>query len=155
MYACQANKYDQNTMFSECCCLCYCNFWRTWVLFVGPLIPLFWTSVDVSSRFQSSGESRIFSGWGRQLPKTFYFPSYLLKTAWKWKNLPPPPRSTSAKPEWAVLFSPGRGILGVYRATDKHSTDCSMPVRLVLISSPNTPPPTHTLRSGNVTIKSQ
>ena len=26
-------------------------FWRTWVLFVGPLIPLFWTSGDVSSGF--------------------------------------------------------------------------------------------------------
>ena len=29
------------------------TFWRTWVLFVGPLIPLFWTSGDVSSGFQS------------------------------------------------------------------------------------------------------
>ena len=28
-------------------------FWRTWVLFVEPLIPLFWTSGDVSSGFQS------------------------------------------------------------------------------------------------------
>ena len=28
-------------------------FWRTWVLFLGPLIPLFWTSGDVSSGFQS------------------------------------------------------------------------------------------------------
>ena len=27
--------------------------WRTWVLFVGPLISLFWTSGDVSSEFQS------------------------------------------------------------------------------------------------------
>ena len=33
-------------------------FWRTWVLFVGPLIPLFWTSGDVSSGFQSqSGQA--------------------------------------------------------------------------------------------------
>ena len=24
------------------------KFWRTWVLFVGPLIPLFWTSGDIS-----------------------------------------------------------------------------------------------------------
>ena len=31
----------------------FLNFWRTWVLFVGPLIPLFWTSGDVSSGFQS------------------------------------------------------------------------------------------------------
>ena len=29
------------------------NFWRTGVLFVGPLIPLFWTSGEVSSGFQS------------------------------------------------------------------------------------------------------
>ena len=29
------------------------KFWRTWVLFVGPLIPLFWTSGDISSGFQS------------------------------------------------------------------------------------------------------
>ena len=28
-------------------------FWRTQVLFVGPLIPLFWTSGDVFSGFQS------------------------------------------------------------------------------------------------------
>ena len=28
-------------------------FWRTWVLFVGPLIPLLWTSSDISSGFQS------------------------------------------------------------------------------------------------------
>ena len=28
-------------------------FWRTQVLFVGPLIPMFWTSVDVCPRFQS------------------------------------------------------------------------------------------------------
>ena len=27
------------------------NFWRTQVLFVGPLIPLFWTSDDVVSGF--------------------------------------------------------------------------------------------------------
>ena len=36
---------DENFFFS--------NFWRTWVLFVGPLIPLFWTSGNVSSGFQS------------------------------------------------------------------------------------------------------
>ena len=28
-------------------------FWRTQVIFVGPLIPLFWTCGDVSSGFQS------------------------------------------------------------------------------------------------------
>ena len=33
------------------------NFWRTWVLFVGSLIPLFWTSSDVSPGFQSQGGS--------------------------------------------------------------------------------------------------
>ena len=31
------------------------NFWRTWVLFVGPLITLFWTSGDVCLWFQSQG----------------------------------------------------------------------------------------------------
>ena len=31
----------------------FLNFWRTLVLFVGPLIPLFRTSGDVSSGFQS------------------------------------------------------------------------------------------------------
>ena len=30
-------------------------FWRTHVLFVGPLIPLFWTSGDVCPGFQSQG----------------------------------------------------------------------------------------------------
>ena len=33
--------------------LFYKKNWRTKVLFVGPLIPLFWTSDDVSSGFQS------------------------------------------------------------------------------------------------------
>ena len=40
----------------------------------------------------SSGGSRIFPRRGRQLPKTYYFPNYLLKTAWIWKNLDPPPQ---------------------------------------------------------------
>ena len=31
------------------------NFWRTSVLFVGPLMPLFWTSSDVCPGFQSQG----------------------------------------------------------------------------------------------------
>ena len=31
------------------------NFWRTYVLFVGPLIPLFRTSGDVCPGFQSQG----------------------------------------------------------------------------------------------------
>ena len=29
------------------------SFWRTHVLFLGPLVPLFWISGDVSSGFQS------------------------------------------------------------------------------------------------------
>ena len=33
--------------------LFFFNFWRTLVIFVGPLIPLLWTSGDVSSGFQS------------------------------------------------------------------------------------------------------
>ena len=33
------------------------NFWRTQVLFVWPLIPLFWTSGDISPGFQSQGGS--------------------------------------------------------------------------------------------------
>ena len=33
------------------------KIWRTHVLFVGPLIPLFWTSGDVSPGFQSQGGS--------------------------------------------------------------------------------------------------
>ena len=37
------------------------NFLRTWVLFVGPLIPMFWTSGDVSSGFQSqSGQPYLY-----------------------------------------------------------------------------------------------
>ena len=31
-------------------------FWRTYVLFVGPLITLFWTSSDVTSEFQSQSD---------------------------------------------------------------------------------------------------
>ena len=33
----------------------FLNFWLTHVLCVGPLIPLFWASNDVSSGFQSQG----------------------------------------------------------------------------------------------------
>ena len=33
------------------------NIWRTEVLFVGPLIPLFWTSGDFNPGFQSQGGS--------------------------------------------------------------------------------------------------
>ena len=33
-------------------------FWRTWVFFVGPLIPLFWTPGDVSG-FQNQSDSLI------------------------------------------------------------------------------------------------
>ena len=35
--------------------LFFLKFWRTHVLFVGPLIPLFWTSGDVCPGFQSQG----------------------------------------------------------------------------------------------------
>ena len=34
-------------------CFFILNFLRAWVLFVGPLIPLFWISGDISSGFQS------------------------------------------------------------------------------------------------------
>ena len=34
----------------------FLEFWRTWVLFVGPLIHLFWTSGDVCPVFQSQGD---------------------------------------------------------------------------------------------------
>ena len=37
--------------------LFFLNFWRTQVFFVGLLIPLFWTSGDVCSGFQSQGGS--------------------------------------------------------------------------------------------------
>ena len=33
------------------------NFWRTSVVFVGPVIPLFWTSGDVCPGFQNQGGS--------------------------------------------------------------------------------------------------
>ena len=35
-------------------------FWRTSVLFVGPLIPLLWTSGDICPRFESQGGSLNF-----------------------------------------------------------------------------------------------
>ena len=43
----------------------FLNFWRTWVLFVGPLIPLFWTSGDVSSGFQSQSRFCLIRTWRR------------------------------------------------------------------------------------------
>ena len=36
------------------------NFWRTHVLFVVPVIVLFWTSGDVSSAFQSQSGHALF-----------------------------------------------------------------------------------------------
>ena len=71
-------------------CLFYCctenltffNFWRTHVLFVGPLIPLFWTSGDVCPGFQSQGGSRLHAF----LPASYSSDSPLvwhLLTAWQ------------------------------------------------------------------------
>ena len=40
------NKIECKTLN---CVRFFLNFWRTRVLFVGPLIPLFWTSGDISS----------------------------------------------------------------------------------------------------------
>ena len=48
------------------------KIWRTWVFFVGPLIPLFWTSGDVSSGFQcQSGQ-----------PYSSLVEVYMLHTPW-------------------------------------------------------------------------
>ena len=41
----------------KCQPFCNENIWRTQVLFMGTLIPLFWTSNDVWSGFQSQGWS--------------------------------------------------------------------------------------------------
>ena len=43
-------------------CSNFFNFWRTKVLFVGPLIPVFWTSGKVSFRFRA---------WQRHMCYTF------------------------------------------------------------------------------------
>ena len=45
----------------------FLNFWRTWVLFVGSLIPLFWTSGDVSSGFQSQSGFYLIHTWRRHM----------------------------------------------------------------------------------------
>ena len=42
----------------------FSNFWMTWVLLVGPLIPLFWTSGNVCPGFQSQdGSLACFLTW--------------------------------------------------------------------------------------------
>ena len=41
--------------FPSSIAICF-HFWRTQILFVGPLISLFWTSGDVCPVFQSHGE---------------------------------------------------------------------------------------------------
>ena len=47
---------DNNICISEYHCLFFfVNFWRTSVIFVGLLIPLFWTSGDIWPGFQSQG----------------------------------------------------------------------------------------------------
>ena len=55
------NGYRTHSFFSF-----FLNFWRTWVLFVGPLIPLFWTSGDVSSGFQSQSGFCLIRTWRRR-----------------------------------------------------------------------------------------
>ena len=49
----------------------FLNFWRTWVLFVGSLIPLIWTSGDVSSGFQSQSGFCLIRTWQRCTCYTF------------------------------------------------------------------------------------
>ena len=54
-----------------------------------------WRSMEIVKHFfkgfsnVSSGGSRIFPRGVRQLPKLLLFFEFLLKTAWKWKNLDP------------------------------------------------------------------
>ena len=45
------------TTFILVCTFFKKTFCRTWVLFVGPLVPLFWTSPDICPGFQSQGGS--------------------------------------------------------------------------------------------------
>ena len=42
------------------------KIWRTFILFVGPLMPLFWTSGDVSSGFQSQSGFCLIRTWRRR-----------------------------------------------------------------------------------------
>ena len=72
-------KYGSNSALLK-------NFWRTWVLFVGPIIPLFWTSGDVSSGFQSQS-------WQ---PYLSLVEAYVLHSRLVWHLL------TSWRPVWQV-----------------------------------------------------
>ena len=51
----------------------FLTFWRTWVLFVGHLIPLFWTSGDVSSGFQSQSGFYLIRSWRRCTSNVTHF----------------------------------------------------------------------------------
>ena len=85
-----------------CCFFFYIyNFWRTWVLFVGLLIPLFGTSFDVSSGFKKPGAgslictsvATLLTSW-HPAWQLSYFIHILVHTY----------------PEWAALFSFGGDI---------------------------------------------
>ena len=67
------------------------KFWRTQVLIVGPLIPLFWTSDDVSSGFRSqSGQPYLYS-------EVYMFPEihFWYNTSWPLGG---------QHGSWAILF---------------------------------------------------
>ena len=58
-FRCQVGSAVMGVIRPYGCCTreetLFFKFWRTRVLFVGLLVPLFWTSGDVSSGFQSQG----------------------------------------------------------------------------------------------------
>ena len=64
-------------------------FWRTHVLFVGPLIPLFWTSGDICFGFQSQGGSCLH---------TFLPEHYSSDSTLAGSNRGPPVQSTDTIP---------------------------------------------------------
>ena len=102
------------------------NFWRTQVLFVGTLIPLFWTSGDVSSGFQSqSGQSYLHLAEAYVLHIPWDSPLvWHLPTSW-WP---------ACQLRWSLPHTYGHAWVGLkwetYRVTGERSTDWAMLSRL-------------------------
>ena len=61
-------RFDKNNL-NICQFFFFLNFWRTHILFVGPLIPLFRTSGDICPGFQSQGGLTCMLSYLRAIPQ--------------------------------------------------------------------------------------
>ena len=72
------------------------HFWRNFFM----LHMEFWTLQFIYANTTFSGTSRIFPRGCTNSQKCYYFAFFLLKTAWKWKNLDPNGEDIHDAPPW-------------------------------------------------------